>query len=1270
MSTDPFDLTKPENKDLDERALASISLSVKPSLYLHINTCDTAKKAWDALKAAFEDTGLIRKIHLRRELNAIKFKDCRNMEDYLNRMLAVSQELSAINAEIPGDELAIIILSNLPDSYDPLVIALENCGTALTATFIRSRLLQEEARRHRSNTRTPEDTALSVKPSKNSVPTCYACKKPGHKYWECPKNKKKSNPNSGSKSEPSTRGGRNSKNALLTVDPTRQNQGTESEWYVDSGATCHMSGKRDWFNQLDEAVDSPLRMANNSVSEAQGVGDIDIELDINGDPSPTVIENVLYAPTLRANLLSVGKLTDRGYQVDFTKSKCKILGKNGEIIATATRKDGLYKLDMSRENELNTLSVTSSTNDPPEPEMAVPQVPLTTTHPTKSNPSLTVWHSRFAHLSVGGLKRLISNGMVEGLSCGDTDETSCGNCAPCALGKQHRIPFPRGKAKRANELLELVHSDLCGPMSVDSIGGGKYFLTFIDDKSRWTKVYILKSKSEVFETFREYKAEVENQTGKKIKTLRSDNGTEYVNHAMINYLKLHGIRFEKTVPYTPEQNGVAERSNRTVVEKARCMLEESNLDRSYWAEAVNTAVYLKNRSPTIAVSNVTPEESWTGRKPDVSNLRIFGCKAFAHVPKANRRKLDPKSTECVFVGYCETSKGYRLIDKNTKKLIVSRDVIFFESAGAALSESEIRTCVTADLPVRGPNPTQPENDDDVTMTPTEDSAASSDPRKSKRVRYPTYVYGEEYVNLVLDGPEDFDEAINGNESEKWRQAVDEEMNSIMQNETWDLVTLPKGRKAIKSKWVFKRKTDATGKVIRHKARLVAKGFQQKQGIDYTETFSPVMKFNTMRTVMALACEHELEVHQLDVDTAFLYGELDEDIYMEQPEGFVQPGSETKVCKLKKCLYGLKQAGRVWYERLDSRLKQAGLKQSTADQCLYFKIENGEILIVTVYVDDLIVAANNVNKISELKATLSQEFRMKDLGEIHHCLGIRITRDREKGMIELDQQAYIQQIIDRFGMSNANPVSTPMDCSQKLTKEMSPKSDAQRDEMRNVPYLSAVGSLMYAAMGTRPDIAHAVAVVSQYSSDPGQAHWTAVKRIIRYLKGTQDLKLAFVQSSSPEIEGYCDSDWANDLQDRKSITGYVFRIGGAAISWCSKKQPTVATSTTEAEYMSLSQATKEAVWLKRLYNELNPGEIQERIVLNCDNQGAINISKNAVHHGRTKHIDIQHHFVRERVVTGDITVEYVATEGMVADVLTKALPRAKHQWCTKELGLSI
>jgi hypothetical protein len=494
-----------------------------------------------------------------------------------------------------------------------------------------------------------------------------------------------------------------------------------------------------------------------------------------------------------------------------------------------------------------------------------------------------------------------------------------------------------------------------------------------------------------------------------------------------------------------------------------------------------------------------------------------------------------------------------------------------------------------------------------------------------------------------------------------------EFNSLMKNQTWELVPRPSDTNIVGNRWVYKVKRNSDGSIERFKARLVAKGYSQAEGIDYGEVFSPVARFPTIRTLLAFANAHDLEVHHMDVSTAFLNGDLDCDIYMEQPEGFVDATKPDYVCKLKKGLYGLKQSARCWNATLDDFLKSRGFVPNEADECVYTKTvkqADGKIsfLILAVYVDDIIPISNDTRLLSSEKRAICDRFDMVDNGEISHCLGLIIKRDRANKIITISQSNYIEEILTKFGMEGSRPVATPLEPGVQYCKM------ADGDTTFNVKtYQQAIGSLTYAAICTRPDISAAVGVLSQFMSNPTSVHWTGVKRVLRYLRGTTNYGLVYDGTSNSELVGFSDADWAGDVNTRRSTSGYAFQLGKATITWSSRRQATVAKSSTEAEYVALSAAASECIWLRRLVSNLGM-DVTTPTTIYEDNQGAIDIAKNPKHHDRTKHIDVSHHFVRERVASKELYVEHCPTGEMTADILTKGVTAVKFRKFRDMLGV--
>jgi hypothetical protein len=500
---------------------------------------------------------------------------------------------------------------------------------------------------------------------------------------------------------------------------------------------------------------------------------------------------------------------------------------------------------------------------------------------------------------------------------------------------------------------------------------------------------------------------------------------------------------------------------------------------------------------------------------------------------------------------------------------------------------------------------------------------------------------------------------------EWKEAMREELEMLKEKGTYKLVELPADRQAIGSKWTFVKKVDELGRVSRHKARLVALGCSQIPGIDFTETFAPMVRLESMRAALAMAALEDLEIIQMDIWGAYLNGELKEEIYMRQPPGF-EDGTG-RVWKLVKTIYGLKQSGREWNREFDRKLTSIQLIKTAVDHCVYFREHEGERTWVTVWVDDLLILSMSRAEAERTKTEIEKLFETKDLGEPRKIIGIEITRDRDAGTITLSQHHYIETLLAKYGLTDAKPLATPMDPNITLRKVPADAPPAPAD-LRG-QYQSMIGRLMYAAICTRPDIAYTVTALSQYSSNPGPEHWSACKRVLRYLSGTRNYGLVYGNTHDVGIHstGYSDADYAANPDDRKSISGYAFMLGGATYAWSSKKQTTVATSSTEAEYTALAHATRFAVWSRYLLEEMGHSQESPTVIYE-DNQAALALARDPQYHARSKHFDIQNHFIREKIENGIVEPVYCGTEDQIADILTKPLAKPKHEKFARALGL--
>ncbi|KAL3691463.1 hypothetical protein R1sor_005114 [Riccia sorocarpa] len=1262
-------------------------------------------------------------IKLRTKFQTMKMDAATTVKDFLKEAQETINQLYELDEELDDDLIVEQMLRALPTQYKAFVRSISNADTLPTFQKFTSKLLLEEERL-KAREEFTEETALFVRfqkalrdrragRSSRPIGPCHRCGLAGHLARDCRVNLEKlrkdgksafaveeiEHPSVSSDHKPDTTESSQhleagildddfdaALEALAITDP-------DPTWYIDSGATTHVTGSSQELDQFQNITSSArIRSADGVCHSVKGKGDVIFQL-----PEGKVkFVDVLYVPGLTKNLLTVGSLTDEGNIAVFNRSRCLIVSPDTRTVlaqATRDRKGGLYKLERGAHVHESNLVISDS-----------------------ATKLANLWHYRMGHLSYDSLRYMGTKGLVTGFPLLPPIQTVCPGCL---LGKQTEEPFPRKSETRALDILEVIHSDICGPLPFRSLGGGRYFITFTDDFSRRTFLYILKAKGEAFETFVKFRSMIELDTGKPIKILRTDRGGEYLSRAFSTYLEKAGIRRQLTVAYSPAQNGIAERKNRTLLDRSRSMAAECDVPDFLWAEVLTTANYLVNLSPTRANSGITPHEKFSGEKPDLEHLRSFGCRAFVLLGKHKRHKLEPKSIPCIMLGYDLESKGYRLYNPTVRKVIIARNVRFDESFICRKVDNFVSHIPVPTAPMTVPQvamspfhlvqdtvavdplqaeptvpsstaepktlstpvdtrSTSPDIDEEADITNETDTTTSRSPntrqqtavtpaatpsttshRRTTRISKPPSRFQDFYTFSVELEPESFQEAAR---HQHWISAMEDEMRSIHKNQTWTLAPLPAGKTPITARWVYKIKEGGGGEPPVFKARLVARGFQQKAGLDYDETFAPVVKWTTLRCLVAIAAQQKWDLHHLDVKTAFLNGHLKEQVFMTQPEGFHAPGHEQLVCHLHKSLYGLKQSPRAWYERIDTFLQEQGLSRSLADYNLYFLHENGKRLFLILYVDDLLLTGDNTARIKLLIAQLQTTFEMSKTGTMTNYLRVQFLK-LSTGIF-MTQSQYIQKILHETHMADCNLATTPMEERLTLTATM---EGAETDA---AAYRSVVGKLIH-LLQTRPDIAFPVGVVSRFMARPLAPHLAAVHRILRYLRGTLDYGILFSCDNSShlhgyteldlgdeaELHGYTDADYAGDADGRKSTEAYVYKLGDVPISWSSRLQPTVATSSTEAEYRSLTSGTKEAIWLRSLMADLGC-PVTGPTKIRCDNLSSIKIAHNPVYHGRTKHYEVYYHFVREQVLANTIDLIHTRTENQLTDLLTKALNRVK------------
>ena len=663
-------------------------------------------------------------------------------------------------------------------------------------------------------------------------------------------------------------------------------------------------------------------------------------------------------------------------------------------------------------------------------------------------------------------------------------------------------------------------------------------------------VFFLKEKSEAYHHFKIFKNLAESECGERIKCFRTDRGGEFNYEEFKNFCDMNGIKRHFTAPYSPQQTEVVERKNRTIMSFVKSMLKEKRLPIELWAEAVNTCVYVLNQSFTKILLDSTPYEKRSGRKPSIDHLRVFG--SVVHVKTAKKvSKLEDKSSVMILIGHELGTKAYRCLDPKNFKVTIGKDVIFEESQSWDFSQQRgqrIDLALTSTINLVNSSKFSAHNQDSNTTSiiPSDeqrDQDQSLEEDRPKRYKSIQEIYDEtqgiEEDDACFFSRDEPTSYIAAMKEDVWRQAMKEELEAIERNSTWELVKLLEKCKSIGVKWIYKIKRNVSGEITRYKARLVAKGFSQMRGIDYEEVLSPVVKAEFIWFIIAMAAQFKWNLHHLDVKSTFLNGYIKEDIYVEQPEGFVKEAKEDFILKLRKALYGLKEAPRAWNSKLDETLKLMGFIRSINDQAMYTSNRKESKLWVGVYVDDLIITRFNTEEIESFKLLMKTKFEMNDFGLLNSYLGIQVIQEKDE--IKIFQTNYALKGLNIFNMSDCNASKTPMECRLKLNR------DGEGTEVESTLFRKIIGFLRYLTL-TRPDLVYSLSYLSRFMNKPYSDHVAAAKQIVRYVKDTTDYGLVYKSDKECELIGYCDSDYAGDLDDRKSTSCLIFFYGSKPIAW--------------------------------------------------------------------------------------------------------------------------
>lgn len=1267
--------TEAEWKKMDLKARIIIMSTISDKQLEYITECKTAFDMLQKFDKMYLTQSTSLQIICRGKVEAIKLNNYDTVEDFFVDFEKSINEFKTAGGKIDEPEKLRYLLRALPPSYSYIGDFLDVIPEEQrTVDYVHSKIKEKnmtmcDDKKNNVSTYTTSTTRAQ----------CFVCGKTGHlkkNCWHAQRNNQGQKSSQGSfqsssrgqrghqrgsyrgrsrgrgqghsssnhpKGESSSNGPSQSWTAEVCKPEVNQVSGCNEKvtfnnnsnvvnWLLDSGCTDHLINDYSYFYDsvdLKDFVD--VKLPDGKTLKATKVGTVKMYFKNYYSVKYVDLENVYYVEGIKQNLLSFSKVTNSCTIVAKNES-AKIYNESRELIVVADKINNLYCLKgYVLKNEVCTNSVKLTQKEK--------------------------WHRALGHVNFQYLNKIINNKLVDGLP--DKIESTEMKCSNCIQSKMTNVPFENNRTK-TTEILELIHTDLNGPHNTTGYGGEKYFLTFIDDYSKCTRIFCIKSKAETAKCFIEFINLVENKFNKRVKKIQCDNGREYLNKDIYNFIRYKGIELLPCPPYVHELNGVAERYNRSAMDIGRCLMREAKIHRRYWPEVIKTAAYLKNRTIANTVENKTPYEIFFGVKPNVEHLKIYGSRVYVRVPEVLRKsKWDDKAQLGILVGYNENS--YRVLLNN--RIINARHVQVIEENTQLIclekvdnqNNKDLESDSTLDVSNEEVKNEYESDENFVDVDETYSSSNVNNNRENdvlvesqKRKRIPVSRYGNPvthfiYVNHIdANVPNSFEEAMNSNDSKQWQIAMDSEINSLNKNNTWQIVEKPKDKKVIDVKWVFKKKSNNE-----YKARLVVRGFQQK---DFNENaYSPVGKMQTLKILLSYSCKNKLFVEQMDVETAFLNGYVKSEVYVNQPEGYKT--GDNKVYKLQKALYGLKESPRVWYDCFDIFIKTLNFVRSNYDYCLYVKKASKDPIYILIFVDDFLICCKDKNKIKEVKTSLMKRFAMKDLGKIKSYIGIDIEYNDDKNVMTLSQTKYIESLAAKYNLVNTKLYDTPMETNLKLEQA------SEVDE--SIKYRNIIGELLYISTGTRPDVAYSVNYLSRYQSCYNRTHYKYAMRVLKYLYKTKNLKLTYYDNADADIlDCMVDSDYAGDNVDRKSTTGFIIRFFGNLIFWKTRKQNTVTKCSTFAEYIALSEAVTEVLFIRNLLSESFDINFCYPIKLYEDNSGAIAIAKYGNFTKNSKHIEVQYHYINENYENKLIDIIKIDTKCNLADILTKSLDKTK------------
>ena len=1271
---------------------------------------------WAKITEVYERQNVESKHNLRDLMNNQVLGEDEDIESYCGRILQLAQRLRSAGDSPQDSDTIYAILKNLPPLYTSFASMLKLIPNLTTAQVV-SHLMDHQLGLRQSITeskpkqlhfvskkRTYQGNDDSTRNKKSAV-SCAYCKKPNHHISECRTLKAKKQreaqqdqTNQSNSSQSIRNNSNNSATNLLAELETNSNEinddGQDANhsvflahkpnkfpsnfWILDSGASNHFTNDIHDLKDVKQ-VDEVILTASAVQIKVAHVGTVQIQVN---DQTIT-LTNVRYSPLFCAKIISISKLAQAKAIVTFCSTNVTVIF-NNQIVMEGKKFKDLYII-----KSISTKSLLMTVN----------------------------LHSRLGHPNRQQMKQLLNACAFNNLK-----QDSCQDilfCEACQMGKASRTEFSHHSSEPASSrVMEKLHADICGPINVDDdplgvlslYGNVRYFVVIVDDFTGKIYIELLKVKSDATKAIIDFINLAETTTNQKLLKFHSDNGLEFNNVKLNSWMKSKSIVKTNSLPFTPQHNGVAERSIRTITESARTMIHHALLHPSFWPPAVKAASYLLGFR--LKTSNTkTINELFFGFKQSINHLRTMFCDSFTHVPDHKRSKFDAKSILTIFIGYPDSkTNGYVLFDPNTKKLIESRDVTFLEESFTIgreilfpnkqtklFDENKLTKLLqSADQNAQSATDTQPaqmqqthqnqhpqiSSNSTPSCVPTNPSNQSLNsrsivdelmPARNTSVRTRAQRANQQYD--CIDGhdigdygmltykekdiPATYDEAMTSHQVDKWKTAIQSELEAHTKNNTFTAIPQSPKDQYVTARWIFTKKI-GTGRETIFKARLVARGFQQLPHIHFEETYAPVIRYQSIRLILALGCQMGHEVYQMDIRTAFLNASIDEHILMLPPAGVNCP--KNHVLKINRALYGLKQAPRAFNSLLNAFMIHCKFEPLYSDKCVYTKrLPHNSIMIVGIYVDDILISVNkkDLNYYHEFKHQIQQEFDTKDMGLMKLMLSMEITQSDTS--ITIKQSQLIRSLLKNQQMHECAAITCPetKGCKYEEHDGTAPPSVVKS-------YQSVIGSLNYITHATRPDICHSVNVLSRFASNPSKQHHAALKKILRYLRGTEDLGLTYVKSESTQISlvAFSDADWAAD-STRRSVSGNIIKLNGNAIMWRTKRHKSIATSSAESEYIALSDTVKDVMWTEKILNEIIKTHIPIRIM--CDNQATIFMVKNDAH-SKSRHIDIKLMFTNNEITTREYQLDYCPSEQMEADIMTKGTDPSTFSRLAKKIML--